>query len=137
MIPDADVAGRARAWCLANRCLVNLQNALDRLPAVQRVTPVPGAAFGTLAFARASSGNHCRLQVVVQHTADQSTFAGATDATDHYQFAEWNINIDISQVVELRTADIDLFGLELIALFSVAQLFQWVTHRVGEEATGQ
>src|SRR5678815_4711009 len=72
-VPEADVGRRARARRLADRRLVDLEDAVDRLPAVDAVAALP---------ARLAVAGVDELQVGEQHVARERALAAAGDAGD-------------------------------------------------------
>ena len=90
LVEEADVRGRDRARRAADRRLVDLDDALDRLRARQRAG---GARRG-----RRRTGRACGERAV-EHVAHQRRLAGARDAGDAGPGAERHLDVDVLQVV--------------------------------------
>src|SRR5262245_5703057 len=98
-IPEADVRRRARARRLADRRLVDLEDAADELRPVDRLA----AAELAVSLARAPLAEQ-RDEICVQHVAGERRLAGPRNAGDHREAAERNARGDALPAVPARAA---------------------------------
>src|SRR3954466_3946808 len=94
LVPEADIGGGTGARRLADRRLVDFQDALDLLRALD------GLAADRLLLDQRG----------VQHIARERRFARARDAGDGDQAAERNRDIDLLQVMQRGALHFDLFA---------------------------
>ena len=104
LVPEAEVGRRTGARWLADRCLVDLEHAIELLESLQRFAADERGGGGASASAAGGNvGGETPPQVGVQHIARQRGLARARDARDDHQPSERYLHITAPDVVQRDT----------------------------------